>query len=261
MFEELYEKLPDLDAYLARLELMKVPNLDLDGLGELIYAHQCQVPFENLDICEKQQIASLKIVDLFQKIVSEQRGGYCFELNALFQSLLTACGFEVFPCMGRIVRGRDYLSPPLHRANLVRLDECLYFCDVGYGGPQPAEGVPLIDGWEGTLRGHTYRMSHQKDSWWLLSQRIQGELVPIISFSDNAMDAVDFIPINYYCSASPDTVFTRFRFLNRRTPDGSVSIFDNMFTHVKDHQKTEREITSDEDFYEILNKYFNLIYE
>lgn len=258
MFKGLYEKLPNLSAYLDRLKMAEAPNPDLEGLNQLIYAHQCMIPFENLDICERQIPISLNIGDIFDKVIMRKRGGYCFELNALFHSLLETCGFQVIPCTARIVRGKDYVALPLHRANLVALDKTLYFCDVGYGGPQPAQGVPVDDEWEGTLRGHTYRITQQRDNWWLLSQRLQEELVPTISFSAAPMDPVDFIPANYYASTSPDSIFTRYRFLNRRTPEGSVSILDNIFSKVSHHHKTEQKITSDQDFQEILDTYFSL---
>lgn len=260
MFKGLYEKLPDLPAYLDRLNLTEAPTPDLEGLNRLIYAHQCMIPFENLDICEKQVPISLNIEDLYEKIILRKRGGYCFELNALFQSLLEACGFQVIPCTARIVRGKDYVALPLHRANLVVLGQKYYFCDVGYGGAQPAQGVLVEDGWEGTAKGHTFRITRLKDSWWLLSQRVQDELVPIISFSAAPMDPVDFIPANYYASTSPDSVFTTRRFLNRRTPEGSISILGNTFSRVSHHQKTEQQITSDEEFQKILDTYFNLNY-
>ena len=42
------------------------------------------MPFDNLDVCELDIVPSLGIADLFDKVVIRRRGGYCFELNALF---------------------------------------------------------------------------------------------------------------------------------------------------------------------------------
>lgn len=44
--------------------------------------------------------------------------------------------------------GKDYLPPVLHRGNLVYLDDGVYYCDVGYGGPQPGASVKIEDGYE-----------------------------------------------------------------------------------------------------------------
>ena len=75
-------------------------------------------------MCEFKRTASLSISSLYEKIVLKKRGGYCYELNALFASLLTACGYEVTPCMARIIRDCDdeFIPPISHRINLVRID-------------------------------------------------------------------------------------------------------------------------------------------
>ena len=99
MYEELYEPIPQTKPYLKRLGLTAVPAADKENLDRLIYAHQLHVPFEDLDVCEFKRTASLSISSLYEKIVLKKRGGYCYELNALFASLLTACGYEVTPCM------------------------------------------------------------------------------------------------------------------------------------------------------------------
>ena len=144
MYEELYEPIPQTKPYLKRLGLTAVPAADKENLDRLIYAHQLHVPFEDLDVCEFKRTASLSISSLYEKIVLKKRGGYCYELNALFASLLTACGYEVTPCMARIIRDCDdeFIPPISHRINLVRIDGQQHFCDVGYGGPMSFSPVP-----------------------------------------------------------------------------------------------------------------------
>lgn len=52
------------------------------------------VPFENLDVLSQTPI----IIDLeriFQKVIVNLRGGFCYELNGLFGWLLKESGYEV----------------------------------------------------------------------------------------------------------------------------------------------------------------------
>ena len=133
MYEKLYEPLPDTAAYLERLGLEPPRELNREYLDGLVYAHQCRIPFENLDVYAFHRPISLGIADLFQKIVMNKRGGYCFEMNALFTALLNALGYHAWACMCRILRSKDYIPPVMHRGVLVELDGQLYFCDVGYG--------------------------------------------------------------------------------------------------------------------------------
>ena len=69
-----------------------------------------------------------------------------------------------------------------------------------------------------------------------------------VRFVDAAQDEVDFVVLSLYCSTHPTSIFARQRMLNRRTPDGSVSIAGSVFTRVTADGKERREIASDEEF-------------
>lgn len=47
----------------------------------------------------------MKAEDLFHKIVTEKRGGYCFELQGLYEELLRSCGFHVVQYAARFMDG------------------------------------------------------------------------------------------------------------------------------------------------------------
>ena len=67
---------------------------NLTTLRELLHHHVFAIPFETLDI--HNQIPILLQTDfLFQKVILDRRGGYCYELNFPFYQLLSLCGFQV----------------------------------------------------------------------------------------------------------------------------------------------------------------------
>ncbi len=84
----------DLDAYCARINYTSSREVSAATLKGLHYAHVHNVPFENLDIHLGQAI-SLDPADLFRKIVTRKRGGYCYEVNSFFAMILQAFGFQV----------------------------------------------------------------------------------------------------------------------------------------------------------------------
>ena len=67
MYSKYYEPLPDADAYLARIGMKRPTELTRDYLDELVFAHQCNVPFENVDICEFGKAVSIATEDLYNK--------------------------------------------------------------------------------------------------------------------------------------------------------------------------------------------------
>jgi N-hydroxyarylamine O-acetyltransferase len=77
----------DTDAYLRRISYDGSLELTPEVLGALQYTHLLSVPFENLDIHLGREIL-LDENRLFDKIVTERRGGFCYELNGLFTALL-----------------------------------------------------------------------------------------------------------------------------------------------------------------------------
>ena len=71
----------DIGAYLHRIGMEMPLQADLDTLKQLTRAHLLAVPFENMAVCDEHKEPSLEPEDLFAKVVGNNRGGYCFELN------------------------------------------------------------------------------------------------------------------------------------------------------------------------------------
>ena len=133
----------DISRYLDRLGItaanLKPTHAFLD---ELIVAHHFHVPFENLDVYDFHRVPLLGVDNLFDKIVTRHRGGYCFEMNGLFFALLKELGFDIWPCLFRINPHGEW-GPANHRGTIVRIDGQLHYVDVGMGGAMPPFALPL----------------------------------------------------------------------------------------------------------------------
>ena len=230
MYNELYAPLPDVWRYLDRIGVDAAPELSPAGLSSLVREHHLAVPFENYAVCEEKiRPVSLAVADLFEKVVVRSRGGYCFELNALFRSLLLALGFDARPLLCRIMGpGRDH-PLPLHRATAVYFGDERYFVDVGFGGQMPEGAVPF-GGAPVSAYGSTFRIA-PAGGRALDLLRLDGDaFVPAVRFSQDPVDEVDFLPANYFCSASPESNFVLHRMANICRPDGFARIMDDTFT-------------------------------
>src|SRR4051812_10193641 len=84
----------DVHAYLERIRYHGPLDPTAETLRRLQVAHLLSVPFENLSIHWGEPI-ELDDEALFEKIVVRRRGGFCYELNGLFATLLRALGFDV----------------------------------------------------------------------------------------------------------------------------------------------------------------------
>lgn len=269
MYEELYETLPDVGLYWARLGMeppVGAPSREL--LDSIVQAHQRRIPFENLDICDGHRVPSLGIRDLFNKIIAGQRGGFCFELNALFSELLASAGFNAQPCIARSLKDYGYVQPIMHRGTIVTVNDQRLYCDVGYGGPMPACCIPLKDGARVESCGQVFLLKDCGDTWWHIfycgsaaksAAEPAVEPVPVLAFQDSPMNPVDFVPLSHFCATHPNSVFTQRRMVNRRTENGNVSITADQFTQVTPEGKATTTIESDEEFRSLLKEYFGIV--
>jgi N-hydroxyarylamine O-acetyltransferase len=77
------------------------PPPTIEGLRRLHTAHLERIPFENLSIHLGEPIA-LEPEALVAKIVDRRRGGFCYELNGAFATLLRSLGFDVTLLAARV---------------------------------------------------------------------------------------------------------------------------------------------------------------
>src|SRR5688500_6347728 len=141
----------DLDAYLTRIDARSRRPLDrphLDTIGALMAAHMAAIPFENLDVLLGRGIR-VDLESVFAKLVTDRRGGYCYEHGTLFQAALRAMGVEVTAHSARVLLLAPKSEAPRTHMFLTVLDGgTTWVLDPGFGGPGPLVPVPLVEGQE-----------------------------------------------------------------------------------------------------------------
>jgi len=108
---------------------------NLETLTKLHLLHTLRIPFENLNPYLDMPV-SLEMTDLFKKMVDDKRGGYCFEHNTLFFTVLRELGFKVKGLGARVLWGQpeDIITRRSHMLLAIEIDNKTYLADVGFGG-------------------------------------------------------------------------------------------------------------------------------
>src|SRR5699024_7912466 len=133
----------DIDAYCKRVSYTGSRSASIDTLAALQRAHTQTIPFENLDPFHGFRV-SLDTDDLQNKLVRQQRGGYCYEHNLLFSYVLQNLGFNVHRLAARVlVSATAQLPPKTHMLLYVTIDHIPYLVDVGFGGHSPTAPLRL----------------------------------------------------------------------------------------------------------------------
>lgn len=237
---------------LARLETAAPVSCDLNGLNQLLFAQLTHIPFDSLDVWGTGACPSLKLQDIYEKIVEKGRGGYCFELNTFFRSLLNAMGFDAYQAVAYILNPDGTPQPPAHNVVLCDLEGKRYFMDVGYGGPVPYEAMELK---EGSQQGFYLEKA---DLWYVYRETEEGRK-PLTAFREAPATINDLIPLNFYVSQRPDIHFRHVIHLNKRNADGSIYSLDGkeFKIHTKDGTQIQ-ELISIEEVKVIMQTYFKM---
>lgn len=212
------------EAFLSRIGMAGARvTLSLDFLARVQEQFVLSVPYENLDILDGKPI-SLDADDIYEKIVTRGRGGYCFELNALLHHMLERMGFEVRSCFARFLRGEREIPFRRHRIVVVTLDGADYMMDVGVGQVAPRFPLRLEAGLEQAQNGELYRFARDVSLGWVLSDFHCGEWRRYISFTEEVQYEADFAPTSFWCEKHPESPFNRAPMIAIKTARGRKTV-------------------------------------
>lgn len=232
------------NAYLERIGYSGSLDLTPETLTQLQLAHLLAVPFENLSIHAGEPIV-LNENALFEKIVTRRRGGFCYELNGLFASLLQALGFKV-DMLSAGVMGRDGEFGPEfdHMTLLVTLDE-RWLVDVGFGDSF-IEPLLLDKRGEQVQGPRAYRIVAEGDHLVLMQRDSSGKWEPQYRFTLASHKFADYEDMCHFHQTSPQSHFTQRTVCSKLTEDGRVTVSGMNFITTRGAEREERELRRDE---------------
>jgi N-hydroxyarylamine O-acetyltransferase len=247
----------NVDAYLERIGLDRGDlSLNAVSLRRLQRSHLLAVPFENLDIHWNRPI----LVDtgrFYEKIVEQKRGGFCYELNGLFNELLRSLGFITRLISARVFNGKIHGPEYDHAAIIVTIGEEEYLADVGFGDftAEPLRLVPDIEQLDATGKfvirrfdGEYLEVAKRDGDTWK-SQYI---------FKDLARNLSEFTEMCDFQQYSPDSHFTKGKLCSIMTPTGRKSLTDTKFIMTGLNGRIERNVNSDAEFERLLESEFEI---
>jgi len=219
--------------YFRRIGYTGPREATLDVLRTVHSLHPLAIPFENIDPMRGKAV-NVDLPSVVAKLVDGERGGYCFEQNALFASALKYLGFDVTPLIGRVCWGRTFEAeaPLTHMMLRVELDGESWLADVGFGSVTLTAPLRLNASGEQatpleifnltpvpTGDGHTvgeYRLSVKSAQTWL----------PTYRFTPRPAEWIDYKLGNWYTSSAPDSIFTNHLMACRVLPQGRLALLD-----------------------------------
>lgn len=217
----------DLDAYFARIGYTGSREPSLATLSAIQFRHACSIPFENLDVLLKRGIA-LELDALQRKLVTERRGGYCFEQNWLLLHVLRELGFRATPLAARVRfrQPRDFVPPRTHIFVRVDLDSEQWLADVGVGGLSPTAPIRFVPDLE-QESPHEPRRIVRENGRFYHQVRLAGVWEDVCEFTGEEMYAIDREVGNWWTSTNPSSRFAQNIMAAIANADGTRFVLEN----------------------------------
>lgn len=245
--------------YLQRIEYSQPVSPDLDTLSGLQWAHITHIPYENLAILAGIPL-SLKAEDLFQKIVAEKRGGYCFELQGLYGELLKSSGFQVTQYSARFMDEPGTIQMRRHRVLVVQMENERYLTDVGIRSESPRIPLKLRCDELQSDGVCQYRFGRDPFYGWVLCQKERGKAwKAMYGFTEEPQTDDDFVMPSFYCEKHPDSTFNKFMKISIFSGESNFTLVDGVFREYRNAKvQLRKKLTSKSETSHILKTYFGL---
>jgi N-hydroxyarylamine O-acetyltransferase len=246
----------DPDLYFKRIALSGLVKPDDTSLADIHRAQVYHIPFENFDIQLGKPI-KLDEASLCTKLLEQNRGGYCFELNGLLQIALSHFGFQVRPLLARVhVSGRP--TSRNHQLLLATLSGREWICDVGFGANGLRAPIPFELNQPRSQDGQTFRLVEDEAYGYMLQNQTNNAWQNLYSFDLLPAFPIDIELGNYFTSTSPSSFFVTSRTATLPTPEGRVAL--NNFT-LREITKSDEQVTAlpaDQGYLDALEKHFSI---
>ncbi|MDP2077160.1 MAG: arylamine N-acetyltransferase [Sulfuricurvum sp.] len=240
----------NLTDYLSRIGHNGAVLNDLTTLTQLVQKQLRSIPFENTEV-QAGRIPSLTPEDIYTKILTNRRGGYCYEINGIFAMALSAIGFEWY-FTGARPMFYPMRRPKTHMVVIVHVEGRDYLCDTGFGG-YALRAPMMIEEGEITQDGDRFRLE-LIDGEYVLSSLVQAEWQRQYGFALQPQEWIEFSLANYFNATHPDTIFTQKNLAIMQTPNGRKILVDNELKLIEEGRLERLEIE-----YECaLKEYFGL---
>ncbi|GAA4179024.1 arylamine N-acetyltransferase [Sphingobacterium ginsenosidimutans] len=246
-----------LKGYLERIAISEGVSADLETLKKLTQAHPKHITFENIDSFTGI-VPAIDTADIFQKLVTEKRGGYCYEQNSLFKEVLQTLGFNMKMHLARVLWSSKDGSETARTHMLLTTDieGKKYLVDVGFGSMTLT--APIVFNSEQETPNGRFRLISLDDNFYRLDV-FKNEWLPIYKFTLEEVQVSDLDMANWYVATGPSSMFNKFLMITRVDEHARYALFNKEF-NIRDSKggKESSEITNEEELQSVLINYFKL---
>ena len=246
-----------LDAYLNKIGLSELPG-GASGLLVLQESHMRALTFENVDPL-LGRVPRLDPDGLCTKFLTNGRGGYCFEHNALFGMALRALGYAPQTVLCRVRNGASQGGARTHQAFIVEAEGARWLADTGFGGHGALQPLALDEAGPQNAPNGCYRLVQDPAAGETVLERHAGDgWVSLYGFDGHPVRNVDLEAANFLCARWDGAPFSANLMLALHAAEGRRAMFNRALTIGAPPETETRVIETEAAFAEVLRGMFRL---
>lgn len=229
------------NSFLERIHLENT-TIDLKHMPIILRHIAKYIPFENLDVMDKTT-KPLSLETITEKLLTNRRGGLCYEINTLLFEVLRENHLNVKLISAVIYEEtRQAFSKTGYTHTVILLEDQghAYLIDAGFGNNIPLIPVPLdgqvvssTNGEYKIIDDELYMKRSYRDEQFKLAYRFKRESITW----DQLRISQQII------EQSEDSMFNKRALLTKCTEDGTVTLSENNLVIMKNGEKKNRVLT------------------
>lgn len=235
----------DVDKYLKHINSSHLREVSFENLTQLQENHIKSVPFENIDFHMNKKIL-FSLEDSYNRIINRSRGGYCLQLNPLFNWLLRELGYDCYlvsvHVYNRLLQG--YSRLPIHVINIVKINSKKYFVDVGTMRVVKTP-IELNENLIQKTRYGSYRFIKDAGSFYRIERKkngddVQEDWIPQIKFSLEPAQFENLNEMNEYVQTPEHLINYTRTLVSKYTNNSLIQLIGFKFIEYQFYDNSER---------------------
>ena len=249
----------DLSAYFARIGYAGPATPQLETLREIHRLHPQAIAFENLNPLMHWPV-QLDARSLQRKLVTQRRGGYCYEHNLLLKHVLEKIGFRVVGLAARVLLNQpeDAIRPRTHMLLQVDIGDEIWIADVGFGGQTLTAPLRLVEHVPQATPHEPFRLMRIAGDYALQAE-VRGAWRTLYRFDLQEQVLPDYELTSWYLSNNPESHFVQKLIAARTAPQRRYALRGNELTvHELNGESVQRSLPSAAELREVLRETFGI---
>ena len=225
-------------------------ELDFAFLNDVVTRHVATFAFSSVG-CQLGEDLPLDFESLYQRIVIQRRGGYCFEQNGLLYGVLEELGFSPKLFLARVIHNNDTHPGLTHRITMVEYEGQQYVLDVGFGslGPRIPVRMSEIESSDGEK---IFRIAERRPGEYHMQVFKDGDFFSLYRFELARYGQADCEVGHFFSHRHPDANFVNHLVVSLIHENETRSLLDLEYWFITKSSTQSREISDSEQLRRIL---------